>query len=294
MMQDPQQIVFSAIQPSGVPTLGNYLGALRNWVDLQDQYRCIYAVADMHAITVRQQPAALRHNTLQMYALLMAIGIDPQKTVLFIQSHVPAHGELAWILNCYAQFGEFSRMTQFKDKSARHAQNITVGLFAYPALMAADILLYQADFVPVGQDQKQHLEISRTIAERFNNAYSPTFTVPEPLIPQVGAKVMSLQEPEKKMSKSDDNQNAFISLLDTPDDILRKCKRAVTDSGSEVKRAPGKAGINNLMDIYALCTGCNDAQIETEFSGKGYGAFKGRRRSYCCNAATYPGKIPAR
>lgn len=275
MEQQPKpKRVFSAIQPSGMLTLGNYLGAMRNWVALQEDYECIYAVADLHAVTVRQEPAELRHRILQTYALLLAVGLDVKKSLIFIQSHVPAHSELAWLLDCYAQFGEFSRMTQFKDKSKKHPENVNVGLFSYPALMAADILLYQADYVPVGIDQKQHLEISRTIAERFNNLYSPTFTVPEPLIPKVASKVMSLQDPTKKMSKSDENINAWVALLDEPEAILRKFKRAVTDSDSRVCYAEGKDGVNNLMTIYSAVTGKSYEDITAEFEGKGYGDFK--------------------
>ena len=270
----PKKRVFSALQPSGMLTLGNYVGAVRNMAALQDDYDCIYAVADLHAITVRQEPAALRRRTLETYALLMASGIDKDKSIFFIQSHVPAHSELAWLLNCYAQFGEFSRMTQFKDKSKSHADNINVGLFSYPALMAADILLYNTDLVPVGADQKQHLEISRTIAERFNNAYSPTFVVPEPMIPKVGARIMSLQDPTKKMSKSDENANGYIAMLDDPDTILRKLRRAVTDSEARVAYGEGKDGVNNLMGIYSVVTGKTMEEIEAEFEGRGYGEFK--------------------
>lgn len=266
--------VLSMIQSSGMPTLGNYLGALKNWVDMSQDYDCAFAVADLHAITVRQEPAKLRKQTLEMYALLLAIGLDPEKSLVFVQSHVPTHAQLAWILNCYTQFGEMSRMTQFKDKSAAHADNVNVGLFAYPALMAADILLYQADFVPVGSDQKQHLEITRDIANRFNNIYGNTFTVPEPLIKENGARVMSLQEPSKKMSKSDPNVNGFISMIDTPDVIMRKLKRAVTDSEARVAVGEGKDGVNNLIEIYSCCTGLTAEQIEAEFEGKGYGDFK--------------------
>lgn len=272
--ENPKKIIFSAIQPSGTITLGNYLGALQNWVTLQDEYRCIFALADLHTITVRQDPPKFRRNVLEAYALLLACGIDLDKSIFFIQSHVHTHAELAWILNCYTQFGELSRMTQFKDKSLRHADNINVGLFAYPSLMAADILLYQADLVPVGADQKQHLELARDIASRFNGAYSPTFTVPDPYIPKTGARIMSLQDPSKKMSKSDGNPNGYIALLDSPDDILRKCKRAVTDSDGSVMYAEGKDGINNLMGIYSCITGRSLEQITDEFDGKGYGDFK--------------------
>lgn len=264
--------IFSAIQPSGPLSLGNYIGALRHWVDLQDEYECIFALADLHTITVRQKPADLRRNTLEAYALLLALGIDPKKSPFFLQSHVPAHSQLAWILDCYTQFGELQRMTQFKDKAARHADNINAGLFTYPSLMAADILLYQADFVPVGEDQTQHVELTRNIAQRFNNAYSPTFTMPEPLVYKVGKRVMSLQDPSHKMSKSD--PNGCVYLLDKPDDILRKFKRAVTDSDTVVRYAPEKPGINNLMDIYSAATGASYEEIERAFDGKGYGAFK--------------------
>ncbi|MBQ6818514.1 MAG: tryptophan--tRNA ligase [Clostridia bacterium] len=274
MEQQPKKRIYSAIQPSGMLTLGNYLGALRNWVAMQDEYECIYTVADLHAITVRQEPAKLRKQILETYALLMAVGIDPEKSLLFIQSHVAAHSQLAWILSCYTQFGELSRMTQFKDKSAKHADNINAGLFSYPALMAADILLYQADMVPVGADQKQHLEITRDVANRMNNIYPNVFTVPEPYIPKIGARVMSLQEPTQKMSKSDPNVNAWVAILDKPDDIMRKFKRAVTDSEACVRYAEGKDGINNLMDIFSAVTGKTYAEIEKEFDGKGYGDFK--------------------
>lgn len=271
---EPKKIVFSAIQPSGTITLGNYVGALRNWIKMQDEFRCVYALADLHAITVRQDPAKFRHNTLEAYALLLACGVDLEKSIFFIQSHVHTHAELAWLLNCYTQFGELSRMTQFKDKSAKHADNVNAGLFAYPSLMAADILLYQADMVPVGVDQKQHLELTRNIAERFNSVYGSTFKVPEPYIPKVGAKIMSLQEPTKKMSKSDENVNAWVAVLDSPDVIMRKFKRAVTDSEACVRYREGKDGINNLMGIYSVMTGRGMEEIEREFDGKGYGDFK--------------------
>ena len=273
MEQQAKKRIYSAIQPSGMLTLGNYLGALRNWVAMQDEYDCIYTVADLHSITVRQEPAKLRKQVLETYALLMAVGIDPEKSLLFIQSHVAAHSQLAWLLSCYTQFGELSRMTQFKDKSAKQT-NPTAGLFSYPTLMAADILLYQADMVPVGADQKQHLELTRDVATRFNNIYPNVFTVPEPFIPKTGARVMSLQDPTQKMSKSDPNINAWVAMLDKPDDIMRKFKRAVTDSDACVKYAPGKDGINNLMEIYSAVTGMNYDAIEKEFKGKGYGDFK--------------------
>ncbi len=266
--------VLSMSQSTGMFTLGNYLGALKNHVALQDEYECFYALADLHAITVRQDPAEFRKNTRNVYAMLMAVGLDPEKCVLFIQSMVPEHAQLAWILNCYTQFGELSRMTQFKDKSARHADNINAGLFTYPCLMAADILLYNADYVPVGHDQKQHVELARDIAERFNNLYSPTFTVPEVMFGKAGARVMSLQDPTKKMSKSDENMSGTILLTDTPEEIMKKFKRAKTDSGSEIRRGEDKPGINNLIDIYSGVTGKSYEEIEREFEGKGYGDFK--------------------
>lgn len=269
-----KKTIFSGIQPSGIPTLGNYLGALRGWSDLQDEYNCIYSVVDMHAITVRQEPAKLRQRTFQLLALLLACGVDPQRSLLFIQSHVHTHAELAWVLNCYTQFGELSRMTQFKMKSATHADNVNAGLFTYPSLMAADILIYQSDAVPVGADQKQHLELARNIAQRFNGIYGDTFKIPEPLIPKVGARIMSLQYPTKKMSKSDENVNGFISMLDRPDDIMRKFKRAVTDSEAVVTYREGKDGVNNLMSIYNAATGKSFEEIEAEFEGRGYGDFK--------------------
>ncbi len=272
-MED-KKLIFSGIQPTGTFTLGNYIGAVRNWGPLQDEYNCIYCVVDMHAITVRQDPVKLRQNTLNSYALLMACGIDVEKSILFIQSHVKTHAELNWVLCCNTQYGELSRMTQFKDKSQKHPDDINAGLFTYPSLMAADILAYNADLVPVGVDQKQHLELARNIAQRFNQRYGEFFTVPEPYIAEIGAKVMSLQEPTKKMSKSDENPNACILILDDKDTIIRKCKRAVTDSEAEVVYREGKDGINNLMTIYSSVTGKDFAAIEAEFSGKGYGDFK--------------------
>ena len=263
----------SCIQPTGTPTLGNYLGALRNWVDMQDEFECAFAVADLHAITVRQEPAKLRQQITEMFALLLAIGLDPEKCLLFVQSHVSAHTQLAWLLSCNTQFGELSRMTQFKDKSAKHADNINLGLFAYPTLMAADILVYRPDYVPGGADQK-HCELARTIAERFNNVYGNTFVVPEPYIMKTGARVRSLQNPLKKMSKSDENVNSYISLKDDKDTILRKFRRAVTDSEACVRYAEGKDGVNNLMEIYSAVTGLSLDAIEAEFAGKGYGDFK--------------------
>ena len=266
--------IFSAIQPTGMMTLGNYAGAIQNWVNLQDEYECIYAVADLHAITVRQVPADFRKNAMQLIAILLACGVDPEKSLLFFQSHVHQHAELAWILNCYTQMGELSRMTQFKDKSAKHANNINAGLFTYPALMAADILLYQADLVPGGHDQKQHLELFRDIAGRFNGIYGDVLKVPEPYIPKVGARIMSLQNPLSKMSKSDTNVNGYILLTDDKDTIIRKFKRAVTDSDARVEYKDGKDGINNLISIYCTATGKTISETEAEFEGKGYGDFK--------------------
>lgn len=273
-MEENKKIIFSGIQPSGKITLGNYLGALRNWAALQDAYHALYCVVDEHAITVRQNPADLRRQTLELFAQLIACGIDPERSTLFIQSHVPQHAELSWVLNCYTMYGELSRMTQFKDKSASHADNINAGLFTYPVLMAADILLYQADLVPVGEDQRQHVELSRDIAQRFNGVYGDVFTMPEAYIPQVGARVMSLSEPEKKMSKSSTNENSYVLVMDKPDVILRKFKRAVTDSEGGVYRSPEKPGVTNLIDIYAAVTGKTPEAVEQEFSGQGYGAFK--------------------
>ena len=269
-----KKIVLSGIQPSGQFTLGNYIGAIRNWNLLQDNYDCRFMVADLHSITVRQEPAKLRAQTYQAMANLLAAGLDPERNVLFIQRHVPAHAEMAWVLNCYTMFGELSRMTQFKDKSAKNAQNINAGLFTYPTLMAADILLYQTDLVPVGIDQKQHLELARDIAMRFNQIYSDTFTVPEGYIPTDTMKIMSLAAPTQKMSKSDENANAVVYILDSKDDMIRKFKKAVTDSEAEVRYAPGKDGVNNLMTIYHAFTGKTFEEIEREFAGKGYGDFK--------------------
>ena len=269
-----KKVIFSGIQPTGTFTLGNYLGAVKNWVSMQEEYHCCYSVVDMHAITVRQDPKALRENAISAYALLLACRLDPEKSVLFLQSHVPAHAQLAWVLNCYTQFGELSRMTQFKDKSQRHPDNVNAGLFTYPTLMAADILLYQADLVPVGIDQKQHLELTRDIAQRFNGIHGQTFTLPEPYIPKTSAKIMSLQDPTKKMSKSDENPKGFISILDSPESILKKFRSAVTDSEAEVVYREGKDGINNLISIYSAVTGKSYEEIEKEFAGKGYGDFK--------------------
>ncbi len=275
MEEQRKKRILSGIQPTGTFTLGNYIGAVRNWGKLQDDYECLYMVADLHAITVRQTPADLRRCTREAAALLLACGIDPQKSLLFVQSQVPAHTQLSWVLSCSTQYGELGRMTQFKDKSAKHADNINAGLFTYPVLMASDILIYNADLVPVGVDQKQHLELARNIAQRFNGQYSPTFTVPDPYIAKAGAKIMSLAEPEKKMSKSDENANAFVLLLDDADTILRKFKRAVTDSDGVVRYdTETKPGVSNLMTIYSCMTGKDYAAIEAEFAGKGYGDFK--------------------
>lgn len=266
--------VLSMIQPTGTFTLGNYLGALKNFVRLQDDYECVYALADLHAITVRQEPAAFRKNILEAYALMLAIGIDLKRSVFFIQSQVEEHAQLAWVLNCYTQFGELSRMTQFKDKSQKHADNINAGLFTYPCLMAADILLYQADYVPIGADQKQHLELARNVAERFNGLYSPTFTVPDPIIAKHGARVMSLQDPTKKMSKSDENKNNSIALLDEPSVIMSKIKKAVTDSDNEIRYGEDKPGVSNLLNIYCAVTDKTIAEAEREFASSNYGQFK--------------------
>ena len=271
--QQIKKTILSGVQPSGTLTIGNYLGALRNWNTLQDDYNCYFCVVDLHAITVRQVPAELRQNCLKTLALYLAVGIDPEKNALFIQSHVPAHAELAWVLSCYTMFGELSRMTQFKDKSAKHSDNINAGLFTYPVLMAADILLYQPDLVPVGNDQKQHIELARDIANRFNGVYSETFKVPEPYMPKAGARIMSLSDPTAKMSKSDLGDGS-IFLLDSKDVIIRKFKRAVTDSDTEIRFAEGKDGINNLMSIYSAFTGKTFEEIEREFAGQGYGTFK--------------------
>lgn len=269
-----KQVVLSLIQPTGTPTLGNYLGAFKNWKNMAQDYDCLFGAADLHSITVRTTPADLRKRTTDLFAILLAMGLDPEKNIIFCQSHVPAHAQLGWILDCYTQFGEASRMTQFKDKSAKHADNINLGLFTYPTLMAADILLYNADFVPIGADQKQHLELTRDIANRFNGLYGDFFKVPEPFIGKAGARVMSLQEPDKKMSKSDINQKSFILVTDAPDVIVKKIKSAVTDSEAKVYYSEDKPGVSNLMEIYAACTGKTNQEIEDEFSGKGYGDFK--------------------
>ncbi len=279
----PKKRVFSAIQPSGMLTLGNYLGALKNWKAMSEEFDCLFAVADLHAITVRQETADFRKQIYTTYALLLALGIDPEKSTVFMQSHVAGHSQLSWLLSCYTQFGELSRMTQFKDKSQKHADNVNLGLFGYPTLMAADILLYNADLVPVGADQKQHLELTRDIATRFNHIYGDVFTVPEPYIPKVGARVMSLQDPTAKMSKSDANVNAWVAILDKPEDIMRKFKRAVTDSDNKICVGEGKEGINNLIGIYSAVTGKTAEEITGEFENKGYGDFKMAVGEAVCN-----------
>ncbi len=273
-MENAKKRIFSGVQPSGDLTLGNYIGAIKNWATLQDDYECIYCIVDLHSITVRQEPADLRRRTLEVLMQYLASGIDPEKSVVFIQSHVSAHAELSWVLGCNSQIGELSRMTQFKEKSKSHADNINSGLFTYPVLMAADILLYQADLVPVGHDQLQHIELARDVANRFNHYYSDTFTVPEPYIPKVGQRIMSLQSPENKMSKSDPNPNGCIKLLDDTDTIIRKFKRAVTDSGSEIKASPDKPGVTNLLSIYSAVSGKTIEEAQKEFDGFGYGDFK--------------------
>ncbi len=283
-MYKDKKVVFSGVQPTGVLTIGNYLGAIRNFADFSDTYHCYYCVVDEHAITVRQVPAELRKRTYETLALYMACGLDPEKNTLFVQSHVSAHAELGWIIDCYTMFGELSRMTQFKDKSAKNADNVNAGLFTYPSLMVADILLYQTDMVPVGQDQKQHLELTRDVAARFNAVYGDTFVVPEPYIPKTTAKIMSLADPEKKMSKSDENENATVRILDPKDVIIRKFKRAVTDSGSEIRYSEDKPGVSNLMSIYGAFTGKTMDEIEREFAGKGYGDFKLAVGEACADA----------
>jgi len=274
--------IFSGIQPSGALTIGNYLGAIKNWVLLQEQYECYYCVVDLHGLTVRQEPEQYRERCLDTLALLIASGLDPEKNIMYMQSHVSCHTELMWILNCYTYLGELSRMTQFKEKSERHADNINAGLYTYPVLMAADILLFSTDLVPVGADQKQHLEITRDIAIRFNNVYGDVFTVPEPYIPKAGARIMSLTDPENKMSKSDDNENSYVSLLDPPEKIRSKFKKAVTDSEGTVRFSEDKPGVSNLISIYGAVTGKTVAEIENEFSGSGYGALKSRVAEAVC------------
>ena len=272
---DDKKTIFSGIQPSGCVTIGNYLGALRSWKELQNDYNCYFCVVDLHAITVKQTPQELRRRCIELYAQYIACGLDPEKNVMFFQSHVPAHSELSWLLTCNTYMGEMSRMTQFKEKSKKAGANVGLGLLSYPVLMAADILLYNTDLVPVGADQKQHLELARDLAIRFNNAYSPTFTVPEPYIQKNGARIMSLQEPTSKMSKSSENVNAFVSILDEPDVVMKKFARAVTDSDNQIKHdIVNKPGITNLIEIYSACTGLSVEQIENDFALKGYGDFK--------------------
>ena len=273
-MLDGKKVLFSGMQATGNLTLGNYLGALKNWVNLSEEYECFYSVVDLHSITVRQDPSELRQRARKLLALYIAAGLDPEKNCIYYQSHVSGHAELAWILNCFTYMGELNRMTQFKDKAAKHADNINAGLFTYPVLMAADILLYQADVVPVGKDQLQHLEITRDIAQRFNAIYGDVFTIPEPFIGKTGAKIASLQDPSKKMSKSDENANASIYLMDDPDTVIRKFKRAVTDSEAQVRYREEQPGTRNLIDIYCVCTGKSPEDTEKEFDGKGYGEFK--------------------
>jgi len=270
-----QKTIFSGIKATGIPTLGSFLGAIKHWERLSTDYNCLYCVVDLHSITIRQDPVVLRQFSHEMLAWFIALGLDPSKNTLYFQSQVPAHAELSWILNCFTYVGELNRMTQFKDKSAKHEDNINAGLYTYPVLMAADILLYQTDLVPVGEDQKQHLELARDVAERFNKIYGDIFTVPEPYIAPVGARIMGLQYPDRKMSKSDDdNENDCILLSDEPAKILKKFKRAVTDSGSEIKVAPDKPGVSNLLSIYSCITGKTLKECEAEFEGKMYGHLK--------------------
>ncbi len=269
-----KKVLFSGMQATGNLTLGNYLGALKNWVALSDEYECFYSVVDMHSITIRQDPAVLRKRARALLTLYIAAGLDPEKNCIYYQSHVSGHAELAWILDCFTYMGELNRMTQFKDKAAKHADNINAGLFTYPVLMAADILLYQADVVPVGIDQMQHLELTRNIAQRFNGIYGDVFTVPEAYIGKVGAKIMSLQDPSKKMSKSDENPNGSIYLMDDPDTIMRKFKRAVTDSEGQILYRDEQPGIKNLINIYCACTGKTPDEVVREFDGRGYAEFK--------------------
>ena len=273
-MINDKKVLFSGMQATGNLTLGNYLGALKNWITLSDEYECFYSVVDLHSITVRQDPATLRKRARALLTLYIAAGLDPEKNCIYYQSHVSGHAELSWILNCFTYMGELNRMTQFKDKSAKHADNINAGLFTYPVLMAADILLFQADVVPVGIDQMQHLELTRDLAQRFNAIYGDVFTVPEAYIGKVGAKIMSLQDPTKKMSKSDENPNASIYLMDDPDTIIRKCKRAVTDSEAQILYRDEQPGVKNLIDIYSACTNKTQQDVVKEFEGKGYGDFK--------------------
>lgn len=269
-----KKVVYSAVQPTGCITLGNYIGAISNWLKLNEEFFGIYAIADLHALTIRQNPAEYRQRALSFFAQYIACGLDPDKCILYFQSHVPAHAELTWILNCFTYIGETNRMTQFKDKSAKHTDNINMGLMDYPVLMAADILLYQTDLVPVGIDQKQHLELSRDLAIRFNNLYSPTFAVPEPYIPKQGAKIFSLQDPNQKMSKSDPDANATISIIDSPEVIVRKFKRAVTDSEGIIAYSDNKPGVSNLLTIFSSVTGKSIESIVSDYSGKGYAELK--------------------
>jgi tryptophanyl-tRNA synthetase len=271
---DDKRVLLSGIQPSGNLMIGNYVGALKNWAALQDRYDCLFVLVDLHAITVRQEPADLLRRCYEFISLYIACGLDPEKNTIFVQSHVPAHAELAWILNCYTAMGELSRMTQFKDKSKKHETNVNVGLFDYPVLMAADILLYGTDLVPVGEDQKQHLELTRNVAERFNNLYGDIFTVPEPYIPKVGARIMSLQDPTAKMSKSDPNAGNYVALLDPPKVVEKKIKRSVTDSEGTIRHDRSKPGVSNLMSIYSAITGKSLQEIEGEYEGEGYGKLK--------------------
>ena len=283
-MIDNRPVSYSGVQPSGNLTIGNYLGAIKNFPIYSEQYKCFYCVVDQHAITVRQVPAELRRRTYETIALYIACGLDPEKNTLYVQSHVPAHTEMAWMLNCFTMFGELSRMTQFKDKSQKHADNVNAGLFTYPVLMAADILLYQTNVVPIGADQKQHLELARNIVDRFNQLYPDTFTMPEPIIAKSGAKIMSLAEPTQKMSKSDENENAVVRILDTPDAIMRKFKRAVTDSDSSIIFDPeNKPGVSNLLTIYSCFSGKSIEEAEREFDGMGYGDFKTAVGQVCCD-----------
>ncbi|MFX0549949.1 tryptophan--tRNA ligase [Hathewaya histolytica] len=273
-MEDKKKVIFSGIQPSGNLTLGNYLGAIKNWVKLQEEYDCYYCVVDLHAITVKQEPKDLRRRTLEVLAIYVASGIDPDKNTIFIQSHVPAHSEAAWLLNCNTYIGELFRMTQYKDKSQRYGESVSAGLLNYPVLMASDILLYNTDLVPVGKDQKQHLEITRDLAQRFNNLYSPTFTIPEPYISDSGAKIMDLQEPTKKMSKSSDNPNSYILMMDPPEVIRKKINRSVTDSIGEVRYSDEQLGVKNLITILNVITGISIEEIEEKYKGMGYAQFK--------------------
>jgi len=274
-MDAEKKIIFSGMQPTGMPHIGNYLGALKNWVALQDEYRCVYCIVDMHSLTVRQDAGILRKRARDLLQVYIAMGLNPDRAVIYFQSHVPGHAELGWILNCFTYMGELSRMTQFKEKSQKNEDNINAGLFTYPVLMAADILLYKTDLVPIGDDQRQHLEICRDIAQRFNNIYGDIFTIPEAYFPKIGARIMGLVEPEKKMSKSDSaNENNIVYLLDEPDTVINKFKRAVTDSGSEIRYSDDKPGISNLLSIYSAAAGVDLKRAEYEFEGKGYGYFK--------------------